>query len=283
VVAPAGSITSVWSWAERVTDVRVRDGILVVHRGDQERHEHARTARGWSVTLHAGSAHSSIDLGGLRPIAHSSPRGYRAEPRRGERHLHPNGEPLRFTLGETTYRRSEESWQEAGEPQATVTIQASQTDLAIRVEVQKRDVIFRAPDAADPALDNEYPDIHSDGVQLYITTPDWPRHAGWLLVPEHPDPRVRARHIDGTRINVPLAATWTPEPHGYTMHFSIPLDALGGGPEVPIALDVIVNDMSATRTRRRGQLVLSGGAGWIYLQGDRQSPSRFLPIVITRV
>jgi hypothetical protein len=67
------------------------------------------------------------------------------------------------------------------------------------------------------------------------------------------------------------------------MQFTIPLDALGGGPEVPVALDVIVNDMSPTRTRRRGQLVLSGGGGWVYLQGDRQSPSRFLPIVITRV
>jgi hypothetical protein len=67
------------------------------------------------------------------------------------------------------------------------------------------------------------------------------------------------------------------------MHFTVPLDALGGGPEVPIACDLIVNDMSPGRTRRRGQLVLSGGGGWIYLQGDRQSPSRFLPIVIARV
>ncbi|MDQ4080271.1 MAG: hypothetical protein M3125_05880, partial [Gemmatimonadota bacterium] len=119
--------------------------------------------------------------------------------------------------------------------------------------------------------------------QLYITASDWPRHAGWLLVPEHPEPRVRARHVDGTRINVPLAATWTPRPDGYSMHFTIPLDTLGGGPEVPIGLDIIVNDMSPARARRRGQLVLSGGGGWIYLQGDRQLPSRFLPIVITRV
>jgi hypothetical protein len=283
VNAHAGSITSVWSWTPHVTGVSVRDGILVIHRGDQERHEHARTAHGWSVTIRAGNARSSIDLGGLRPIAHSSPRAYRADPRPRERHLHPNGEPLRFTLGETAYRQSEETWDEAGGPRATVTIEASQTDLAIRVEVQKRDVAIRSPGAADPALDNEHPDIHSDGVQLYITAPEWPRHAGWLVVPEHPQPRVRARHVDGTRIHVPLVATWTPQPDGYVMHFAIPLDALGGGPEVPIALDVIVNDMSSTRTRRRGQLVLSGGGGWIYLQGDRQSPSRFLPIVITRV
>ena len=283
VSAAAGSITSVWSWAQHVTGVGVRDGILVIHRGDQERHEHARTANGWSVTLHAGNALSSIDLGGLRPTAHSSPRAYRDDPRPRERHLHPKGERLRFMLGESAYRRSEESWDEAGGPRATVTIESTQTDLSLRVDVQKRDIVFRATDAPDPALDNEHPDIHSDGVQLYITASDWPRHAGWLLVPEHPEPRVRVRHVDGTKINVPLVATWTPQPDGYSMHFTIPLDALGGGPEVPIALDVIVNDMSPARTRRRGQLVLSGGGGWIYLQGDRQSPSRFLPIVITRV
>lgn len=283
VSAAAGSITSVWTWAQHITGVGVRDGILVIHRGDQERHEHARTANGWSVTLLAGNARSSIDLGGLRPIAHASPRTHRADPRPRERHLHPNGERLRFMLGEAAYRRSEESWDEAGGPRATVSIESSETDLSIRVEVQKRDIVFRAPDAADSALDNEHPDIHSDGVQLYVTAADWPRHAGWLLVPEHPEPRVRARHVDGTRINVPLAATWTPQPDGYSMHFTIPLDALGGGPEVPIALDVIVNDMSPARTRRRGQLVLSGGGGWTYLQGDRQSPSRFLPIVIARV
>jgi hypothetical protein len=34
--------------------------------------------------------------------------------------------------------------------------------------------------------------------------------------------------------------------------------------------------------RRRGQLALSGGGDWIYLQGDRQSPARFLPLVIER-
>jgi hypothetical protein len=47
-------------------------------------------------------------------------------------------------------------------------------------------------------------------------------------------------------------------------------------------MDLIVNEMATGRMRRRGQLVLSGGGGWIYLQGDRQSPARFLPIVIER-
>src|SRR5919106_3326323 len=245
--APAGSITSVWSWTRQVTAVGVRDGILVIHRGDQERHEHARTAHGWSVTIRAGNARSSIDLGGLRPIAHSSPRAYRADPRPRERHLHPNGEPLRFTLGETAYRQSEETWDEAGGPRATVTIEASQTDLAIRVEVQKRDVAIRSPGAADPALDNEHPDIHSDGVQLYVAATGWDRPAAWLAVPEYPEPRVRSRVVDGARRNIPLAVGWNAEPRGYAMRFEIPLDALGAGRHVALAMDLIVNEMARSR------------------------------------
>jgi hypothetical protein len=43
------------------------------------------------------------------------------------------------------------------------------------------------------------------------------------------------------------------------------------------ALDLIVNEISSERARRRGQLVLSGSANeWIYLRGDRQDRERFL-------
>jgi hypothetical protein len=66
------------------------------------------------------------------------------------------------------------------------------------------------------------------------------------------------------------------------MRFEIPLAALGAQRDVPIAADLIVNEMGTGRGRRRGQLVLSGGGGWIYLQGDRQAPARFLPMVIER-
>jgi hypothetical protein len=59
--------------------------------------------------------------------------------------------------------------------------------------------------------------------------------------------------------------------------FAIPLEALGTGPAYSVALDVIVNEMGPDRERRRGQLVLSGGAGeFVYLKGDRQSADRLL-------
>jgi hypothetical protein len=283
--ASAGSITSVWSWGGAVTGVTVRDGLLIVRRGDHERHEHARREGGWSVTLHTGDAHSSIELGGQRRVRVASPtaatNAHRVTARQPLR-IRSGHAPLEFELGEKAYRRSEESWDEAGRPRAIVALSATHRHLVIEVSIEKREVVLRPPNAVDPALDNEYADIHSDGVQLYIAARGWDRPAAWLAVPEYPEPRVRTRAVDGARRNVPLIAGWSSEQRGYAMRFEVPLDVLGAGPELTAAMDLIVNEMAPSRIRRRGQLVLSGGGGWTYLQGDRQSPARFLPIVIER-
>jgi hypothetical protein len=163
-----------------------------------------------------------------------------------------------------------------------VALSVTRQYLVVEVAVQKPELLFRAPDAADPALDNEHPDIHSDGVQLYLAARGWDRPAAWLIVPEQPQPRVRTHVVNGARPDIPLTAGWTREPDGYAMRFEIPLDALGSERTLPVALDVIVNEMAGGRVRRRGQLALSGGGDWIYLQGDRQSPARFLPLVVER-
>jgi hypothetical protein len=48
-----------------------------------------------------------------------------------------------------------------------------------------------------------------------------------------------------------------------------------------IAFDVIVNDAAPGRTRRRGQLVLSGAHGeFVYLRGDRHDPDAMLLVAI---
>jgi hypothetical protein len=39
--------------------------------------------------------------------------------------------------------------------------------------------------------------------------------------------------------------------------------------------DIIVNEMRPGRTRRTGQLIWSGGPGWVYLRGDRHDPAHF--------
>ena len=48
-----------------------------------------------------------------------------------------------------------------------------------------------------------------------------------------------------------------------------------------VGFDLLVNEMLPERTRRAGQLVWSGGNGWVYLWGDRQDPERmgFLELV----
>jgi len=55
--------------------------------------------------------------------------------------------------------------------------------------------------------------------------------------------------------------------------------AVPGWPPAPTEgetrLDLVVNEMRPGRLRRAGQLVWSGGGGWVYLRGDRQDPARF--------
>ncbi|MEJ7810445.1 MAG: hypothetical protein WKG32_08570, partial [Gemmatimonadaceae bacterium] len=184
---------------------------------------------------------------------------------------------LRFALGERAYRCSEVSWDDAGRPHAEVSFTARGDHVEIDVRVLKSPLVFRAADAPDPAFDNEHPDIHSDGVQLHLATPGWDSPAAWLAVPAAPSPAVRLRSVEGSRRDVPVSASWTLVTGGFAVRFSVPLSALGPGPDHHFSADVLINDMSPDRERRRGQLVLSGGAGdFVYLQGDRQSPARFL-------
>jgi hypothetical protein len=42
-----------------------------------------------------------------------------------------------------------------------------------------------------------------------------------------------------------------------------------------IEFDLLVNCIEPGRDRRSGQLVWSGGGGWVYLRGDRQDPASF--------
>ncbi|HZA93320.1 MAG TPA: hypothetical protein VE420_11890, partial [Gemmatimonadales bacterium] len=42
-----------------------------------------------------------------------------------------------------------------------------------------------------------------------------------------------------------------------------------------IEFDLLINEMQPERLRRAGQLVWSGGGGWVWLRGVRQDPSRF--------
>lgn len=66
------------------------------------------------------------------------------------------------------------------------------------------------------------------------------------------------------------------------MRVEIPLPAAAADAEYSVDLDVVINETTRERTRRRGQLVLSGANGeFVYLRGDRHDATRLLPLVLT--
>src|ERR1041384_3147264 len=69
---------------------------------------------------------------------------------------------------------------------------------------------------------------------------------------------------------------WRRPPAGYCVTVAVPWPS-GVRPHAGahVAFDLIVNEMLPARTRRTGQLVWSGGGGWVGLRGDRQAPARF--------
>jgi Heparinase II/III-like protein len=185
----------------------------------------------------------------------------------------PHQLPFSRELGEPEYRISEHSWLDAGSPNARVTVTANERELEVRVSVRKAPLHFRASDAPDSELDNEHPDIHSDGVQLHLWSSGWREPAAWLAIPEGDLQRTRVRQIAGGLEAPELRASSHEIIGGYEIRFGIPREALSS----IIALDVLVNDMSPERERRRGQLVLSGARGdRVYLRGDRQPLEHFI-------
>jgi hypothetical protein len=284
-----GSLTTVWSWAQAVERVSAHESELVVHLVAGERHEHAPGAREWRVEISRGAERSTIRLAGARPMPQIEFQSQAAAGLPNEvLVVRPTCDaaspgPVTFTLGKSSYRISEDSWEEVGQPEATVSVSTDDHHLVVEVDVRKSPLIFRGAQAPDPQLDNEHPDIHSDGVQLYLLSAQWPRPAGWLAVPEANGTRVRVRTVDGARGDVPLTASWRHTTGGYAMRFSVPLSALEDPTRTPFGVGLVVNDMGPHRERRRGQLTLRGGAGeYVFLRGDRESPTNYRYFLVAR-
>jgi hypothetical protein len=137
-------------------------------------------------------------------------------------------------------------------------------------------------------MDNEHPEVNGDGVQLHLASGDGALAAGWRIVPEWPEGRVRVTAVDGSAAATAPAAEWRPLAHGYLVRCAVPLApfaARGAGAEAAPAarIDVVVNETAPGRERRRGQLVFSGARGeFVYLRGDRQPVDRLIPFVIVQ-
>jgi hypothetical protein len=149
----------------------------------------------------------------------------------------------------------------------------------VDVQVRKAEPYF-APARPDNPLDNEDPDINSDGIQLYLFLPDSQAHGSWLLVPDHHGGvRVTPRQAGGS---LPaLEADWRLTPEGYRVRCRIARGPRGLGIDRAFMLNVVINEISRDRERRRGQLVATGATGeWVYLRGDREDPHRMLAFEI---
>jgi hypothetical protein len=174
------------------------------------------------------------------------------------------------------YRRSEEPYPGPEEFSATALVNWDTDALYIGVDVLKADAVLRPDDAPPLRLDNEPDDIHADGVQVYVRPESDGPVYGFLIALADEDGRVRVTPASGTAGLTEMAAgAWQSTETGYalTLRLELPEWSPRGGDQ--IGFDLLVNEMHPGRQRRAGQLVWSGGGGWVYLRGDRQSPEAF--------
>jgi hypothetical protein len=184
----------------------------------------------------------------------------------------PFGEDLPaavWVLGAAHYRQSERPHADRGGTTAQVSVAAQGSALWVRVQVTKPEVVVRAPGAADPALDNETADIHSDGVQVFVGRDRW---MGVLVLPDFPSGAVRWNTVAGTApLSGPVTGISRRTDAGYEIRLRLPAgNAWRRGDR--LRFTVTVNEMVPGRERRSGQLAMAGG-GWVWLRGDREYPA----------
>lgn len=272
--ARKGRILSVWSWRDAVVAVDATDAGVRVTRRDGARDRHSWDATEWRIARAVRTGEEerveTIVLGGAVTAGAEAP---------AERATHEpspsHALPATFTLRESHYRRGDESWREAGEPSATVTIDSAKRDvMTVSVNVSGVSRLFIPIDAENP-LDNEPAAINGDGVQLYVVA--GARSGGWLLVPDSTSRAVGVRAIEAWDGGLAVGARWEPTASGYSLTADV---ALPPG-TTTVGLDVLVNETAPGRERRRGQLVLSGARGeFVYLRGDRHEKTRLLRFTI---
>jgi hypothetical protein len=263
----------VWDWTGDIESIWLDpvQSLTVVQRRDGSHDRLRQTISGYRIERVTREETEQIELRGfvgLRPpLSDEQP---------AESSIHGElsmGRALVFDLGGNEYRRSEESWEEAGRPVARLTLQLAPNELEMEIRVRKSGALTFVPADATNAYDNESPDINGDGVQLYVA--DEQGASAWVLVPEtgRGSPQVRSRQIEGWSFPRAMQASWSRASEGYAIRIRIGLAPQVASKE--LALAVVVNEKPLGRERRRGQLVLGGAPGeFIYLRGDRESRDR---------
>jgi hypothetical protein len=269
--ARRGGIMSVWTWRDAIVGVETRGEELNVRRRDGRRDMHVLVAQGWRMDLDADGERATMVLGGFAIDRPSMQRGERHESVPSAAVL-----PASFVLGEEHYRRSEQSWREAGAPGAHVAVTMDdEATLRVTVRVEPSHRLFVVPGTINP-LDNEPAGINGDGIQLYVEC--GARSGGWLLVPKSGEQHVDAHPVAAWDHGLDVHATWQPTDRGYVLDANVPLS----DGSALVSLDLLVNETAPGRERRRGQLVLSGAHGeFVYLRGDRHDALRLLRFTIS--
>jgi hypothetical protein len=174
---------------------------------------------------------------------------------------------------EHQYFRSEVPYPGPDEFAAVAYVNWSDDDLYVGVDVTKPDLVMRDDDASPLNLDNEPDDINADSIQLYWRDPARTVHRA--LITPAPDGTLRVRPLGDDAAGL-ISGAWARTQGGYriTLRAHCP-DLASLRRTESIGFDLIVNEMHRDRIRRAGQLIWSGGAGWVYLRGDRHDPGAF--------
>ena len=174
---------------------------------------------------------------------------------------------------EDQYRRAEQDYAGPDEFSVQAFPGWDHDGLYLAVDVHKHDVFFRSSDAPALMLDNDPDDIHCDGVQVYLQEPEGAGVFGIIAVPDPESQEVAVRMISGEGV---VHARWRHSDTGYLILLSLMPSwwgAVARGDQ--LGFDLLVNEARPGRQRRAGQLVWSGGGGWVWLRGDRQPPDAF--------
>jgi hypothetical protein len=278
--------------AALVRAVRVQGSVIEVETAGQGVHRHAATATGWEITTSSGRIRLAgarapepplaplLELDKLTPAVGAALRVATPPPLDGSLDGFDTSEPLRLEL-EDQYRRSEEPY--AGPEEFAAVAHAAWDDdaLYLAIDVVKPELCIRPGGAPPLRLDNEPDDIHSDGLQVYVAGDERGGNGdgsvGYLVVPENDERALRVRATSETSSDPrSVRGAWRRTDRGYTVTLGIAWPEwqrahVGGR----LRFDLLVNEMLPGRTRRAGQLVWSGGNGWVFLRGDRQDPERF--------
>jgi hypothetical protein len=283
--APSGRLVAVLDLAPTehpVNQVRLTDAEVEVLRGEAAAH-YRFGAGGVAISWNGGG----VTLGGLRappvrpaPLFRERPPLALAVAQHAWGHLPVNGtlegfddsEPLELG-GEHQYRRSEEPYDESFTARAYLNW--DQEALYLGVVVTKPDIVMQPADAPPLRLDNEADDIHCDGIQAYLRLPDGSLQGYVITLAQDAGLRVRAM-AGSSGDAAAVTGAWCQTDEGYCITARLEEPAFASLREgARLGFDLLVNEARPNRVRRAGQLVWSGGGGWVYLRGDRQDEADF--------